>query len=133
MRPGAHGLYRQRLALAALLTLLRECLRSTKVPAVMTNADSAMLTLDTRVVRDESQITSELGDESVILSLSDGMYYGLDAIGTRIWGLLDRPRPIREICNLIEQDYDVSAVDCETAVLALVNDLVSRRLVDVEP
>lgn len=99
---------------------------------IMTTPSPDDIALDTRVAASSSQIASKLGDESVILSLSDGMYYGLDAVGTRVWALLDRPRPVREICDAIEREHDVEAPECQQAVLALVRDLVDRGLVDVQ-
>lgn len=87
--------------------------------------------LDSCVVVSSNQITSQLGDESVMLSLNDGMYYGLDSIGTRIWSLLDSPRLVREICSVIQEEYDVQPVACEQAVLELVRDLNARALVEI--
>ncbi len=86
---------------------------------------------ETCVVVAGNQITSQLGDESVILGLDDGMYYGLDAIGTRIWRLLDHPRSVREICEMIQEEYEVGSVACEDAVLNLLRDLNAKALVEV--
>lgn len=87
------------------------------------------VSIDSHVVVVREQVTSHLGDESVILSLNDGMYYGLNSLGTRIWGLLDRPRPVREICEMIQEGYEVGPAECEQAVLALLRDLIARGLV----
>ena len=84
---------------------------------------------DTLYVVSDGQITSQLGDESIILELNEGIYYGLDQIGTRVWELLQAPRSIRQICEAIRQDYDVSTDACIEAVAALVADLEARTLV----
>jgi hypothetical protein len=97
----------------------------------MSHSSPQEVSLDSRVVVSSDQITSRLGDESVMLSLNDGMYYGLDSIGTRIWGMLDRPRSVREICQVIQEEYDVEAPACEQAVLALLQDLKGRDLVEI--
>ena len=99
----------------------------------MTKFCSNEINLDTCLVVASDQITSQLGDESVILGLSDGMYYGLDAIGTRIWGLLDCPQSARRICEALREDYEVQAVECEDAVLALLRDLKTRALIEIRP
>ncbi|MGI8704725.1 MAG: PqqD family peptide modification chaperone [Sphingomicrobium sp.] len=91
------------------------------------------ISLDSQVVVASDQITSQLGDESVILSLNDGMYYGLDSIGTRIWRLLDRPHRVREVCEVIQGEYDVGPAECEQAVLALLRDLIARDLIETRP
>lgn len=97
----------------------------------MANSQPAEVSLGSNIVLASDQITSELGDESVILSLKDGMYYGLDPIGTRIWRLLDRPREVREICGVIQDGYEVAPAECEQAVLALLRDLNARGLVKI--
>ena len=90
------------------------------------------VSLDSKMVAVNDQIASQLGDESVILNLNDGMYYGLDSIGTRIWQLLEQPRGVREICALIQDDYEVEPAECENAVLALVRELNARGLVEFD-
>jgi hypothetical protein len=97
----------------------------------MANSTPDEISLDTSVVAASDQITSQLGDESVMLNLKDGMYYGLDTIGTRIWGLLDQPIAIRDICFVIQNEYEVSPADCEQAVLALIRDMGTRALIEI--
>lgn len=99
----------------------------------MTSPSPGEINLDSCVVVVSDQITSQLGDESVILGLNDGMYYGLDAIGTRIWALLGKPRSVREICEIIQEEYEVLPAACEEAVLALLRDLNTRALVEIRP
>ena len=99
----------------------------------MTSSNSGEITLSSRVAIASNQITSQLGDESVILGLNDGMYYGLNSIGTRIWGLLDRSRSVREVCEVIQEEYEVGSAECEQAVLTLLQDLQERALVEVQP
>ena len=97
----------------------------------MTSSRSEEISVDTCAVVVSDQITSQLGDESVVLGLKDGIYYGLDPIGTRIWGLLDCPRTVRQICDVIQSEYEVGTSECEKAVLALMRDLHARALIEV--
>jgi hypothetical protein len=79
----------------------------------------------------DHQVSSQLGDETVILHLEDGVYYGLDPVGTSIWHLLQEPRLVAEIRDRIVDEYDVDAERCERDLLALLRDLAQRRLIDV--
>ncbi len=97
----------------------------------MVSSESEQLNRNTLVVVVSDHITSQLGDESVILSVNDGMYYGLDALGTLIWGLLERPRGVSEVCEIIREKYEVDPLECEQAVLALLRDLIARGLVKI--
>lgn len=89
------------------------------------------VTSSTRLVAIGDQITSDMGEECVILNLGDGVYYGLDGVGNRVWSLLAEPHTVGEICATIVGEYDVSAEDCEAAVIKLVEDLKGRNLVQI--
>jgi hypothetical protein len=90
------------------------------------------LTLDSRVVASDEQVHTSLGDEAVILGLQDGVYYGLDAVGARVWSLLAVPRRVSEIVALLVEEFDVSAERCEHDVIALLGELTERRLIRLE-
>ena len=42
-----------------------------------------------------------VGDETVILDLASGTYYGLDPVGARMWQLMSEGQPLAAICNLL--------------------------------
>jgi len=48
-----------------------------------------------------------LGDEAVILSLSAGMYFGLDSVGTRIWQLISENASSEKIIETLCAEYEV--------------------------
>jgi hypothetical protein len=76
-------------------------------------------------------LASELGSEFVMLNLQDGTYYGLDGVGTDIWKLLQKPITVAEICRVLVSEFDVEPDRCRSDVVKLINDLVTRGLVDV--
>ena len=77
------------------------------------------LALQSRVVVSDEQVHTSLGDEAVILGLGDGVYYGLDAVGARVWSLLASPRLVSEIVDAVTEEFDVGRERCERDVLAL--------------
>jgi hypothetical protein len=81
-----------------------------------------------RVVATEDQVSTAVGGEVVILGMHDGVYYGLDAVGARVWSLLQAPLAVSEIVEVITGEFDVDAPRCERDVLALLEDLKSRGL-----
>ena len=81
------------------------------------------------LVTREDVLATEFGDEVVILSLHDGVYYGLDEVGASIWRLLREPVSIQAICDEIVGAYEVERSRCERDVRALLNDLVAKHLV----
>lgn len=90
------------------------------------------ITLQTRVKLISDQASTSVADERVILHLEKGVYYGLDAVGSRIWSLLDEWRPLTEIRDRILEEYDVERERCETEILAFVRDLAEHGLIQVD-
>jgi hypothetical protein len=76
-------------------------------------------------------LSSELGSEHVMLNLRDGTYYGLEAVGSDIWKLLQQPITVAEICRALIDTYDVEPERCREDVAKLVGELVERGLVEV--
>jgi hypothetical protein len=88
-----------------------------------------MITLETVIALGGDQISRDLDDETVILNLTSGTYYGLDPIGAQIWRWLGRPRPLRELRDRLIEDYDVAPDRCERDLLLLVQRLLDEGLV----
>lgn len=76
-------------------------------------------------------LATEFGDEVVILNLRDGVYYGLEDVGTRIWQLLQQPVSVLTIREAIVAEFDVESARCERDIRLLLTDLVARRLVEI--
>jgi hypothetical protein len=87
------------------------------------------MTLPTMIVIAPDVMTRKVGDETVILHLGDGSYYGLDVIGTRIWTLLAEGRPPVDVCEAIVAEYEVTRSRAEQDLEALLNELLARGLV----
>jgi hypothetical protein len=81
------------------------------------------------VVRNAEMPFRKLDDEVVMLDVAAGCYYGLDAVGSRVWELLEQPRQVREVCLVLVREFDVSLDVCERDVLALVERLLAAGLV----
>ena len=76
-----------------------------------------------------SVIARELSGETVLLNLESGIYYGLDAIGTRVWQLLVQGRTVAGVCEAMLEEYDVSQEILQGDVARLVAELRERGIV----
>lgn len=72
-----------------------------------------------------------VGDETVILDIASGAYYGLDAVGARMWDLIGAGHSLAEIRDRLLQEYDVEGERLEHDLLKLVDELWSHGLVEV--
>jgi hypothetical protein len=79
----------------------------------------------------KDQASSDLGGEMAILDLKAGVYYGLDAVGARIWSLIQEPRTVNEIRDILLEEYEVEPEHCERDLLALLRRLADEGLVEV--
>lgn len=86
---------------------------------------------DATVVAAPQQVSALLGDEVVILQVDDGVYYGLGAVGRTVWDLLRQPRSVREMRDLLLDEYEVEPARCEHDLLALLHELAARRLIEI--
>ncbi len=92
---------------------------------------ASALNLNSVVSRSPGQVSSDLDGEEVILNLESGVYYGLDAVGARIWSLIKQPCTVASICDVILAEYDVESERCRQDVLALLSQLAEAKLVEV--
>jgi hypothetical protein len=76
-------------------------------------------------------LVSEFGAELVILNLKDGVYFGLEDVGVRIWNLLQEPTTIPAICDVLVSQYDVDPARCDEDVRALIRALAAQGLVEI--
>jgi hypothetical protein len=84
------------------------------------------------VVAAKDQVSSDLGGEVAILDLKAGVYYGLDAVGARIWSLIQEPRTVNEIRDILLQEYEVESERCERDLLVLLQRLADEGIIEVE-
>ena len=87
--------------------------------------------LSSVVAASSDLISSDLDGEIVMMSVDKGEYYGLDAIGSRIWALLKEPRKVSELCAILTEEFDVEREQCERDVLTFLNEMATDSLVSV--
>lgn len=94
--------------------------------------DVPHLSLESRVVASSGPIHAELDDETVILDLEAGVYYGVYGVGTRIWQLLQERRTVAEILERLVEEFDVERTRAREDLLAHLEKLAEQGLVEVE-
>lgn len=85
-----------------------------------------------RVVAAKDQVSSDLGGETILLSMQTAMYYGLEGVAARVWELLRTPARVGDICDVIESEYDVEPARCQADVLALLREMSAKGLIEVD-
>jgi len=83
------------------------------------------------VVAAKDQVSCDLAGEAAILNMKNGVYYGLDTLGARIWNLMQQPRAVSEIQSAIIGEYDVEPERCARDLLGLLEKLLAEGLIEV--
>ena len=86
---------------------------------------------DTVVAQVEEIVSSDLDGETVMMSIKNGKYYGMDPIGSRIWALIKKPSTVSELCDILLTEFNVDRERCERDVLGFLNELAKDNLVKV--
>ena len=87
--------------------------------------------MDTIVTASEGVIYTTLDNEVVLMHVSDGRYYGLNEVGTSLWGHIKEPVTVAKICKAIESEFEVESDVCLRDVLALLKELHGIGLVEI--
>lgn len=76
-------------------------------------------------------IFRDLEDEAVLLDLKTGTYFGLDAVGTRMWHLLREHGALQKVVDIMVAEYEVSPEACARDLKELIAALSDKGLVEL--
>lgn len=85
----------------------------------------------TRVRRIVDVLDAEIDDQSVMMDIEQGSYFGLNKTGTRIWALLAEPMVIGELCDRLTEEFEVPREQCERQLVDFLGSLLDRGLLQV--
>lgn len=98
----------------------------------MSSTRSARVSVSpTRFVAIKEHLYSDLSGEAVILSLKNGEYYGLNAVGRSIWLSLRSPSSAEEIVALLTSEYEVGEDTCYEEVRLFLSKMRDVGLVEI--
>ena len=85
----------------------------------------------TPVVPSQDQLSADLAGEAVIVNLKNGVYYGLDSVGYKIWGLIQERKSVEQIHDAILEEYEVESERLERDLTVLLQRLEDEGLIKV--
>lgn len=90
-----------------------------------------MLSKSSKIVVSKDVVSCDLGGETAMLDMKEGIYYGLNPMGTTIWELIQKPITIQEIIDKILDEYEVDEETCYTDLMELLDQMVENGLVEI--
>jgi hypothetical protein len=91
------------------------------------------VSLENTFILSNDAMFRDLDGEAVILDLNSGKYFGLNAVGTRIWQLIhEHHGRLEAVLDELCREYDAAPGDLERDLLELVARLAEARLGDLK-
>lgn len=82
-----------------------------------------------RLVRTPNVIATEVDGELVLMSIEEGRYFGLDAVGSEIWRRLEVPKTIDSLTDELKAHFEGDAATIERDTAAFIDRLSENGLV----
>jgi hypothetical protein len=83
------------------------------------------------VGRSSEQLSCPIMGETAILNLTNGTYFGLDPVGTRIWELIATPSRFTEIHSALVREFEVTPQKAEEDLHNFLSELAGAGLLEV--
>jgi hypothetical protein len=91
-----------------------------------------MLELNSIIERNADVIAAETGKDLVMVSISNGLYYGVSDTAREIWESLEQPKQISELIDHLCSTYEIDPASCQEQTLSFLDSLLSERLLKVK-
>jgi hypothetical protein len=87
---------------------------------------------ENRLSRTKGLLSTELDQETVLMSIDAGAYYGLEGAARSIWEKLENPTSFSELVDCLEREYRVSRETCASDLQKFLAELEREGLLRVE-
>lgn len=87
---------------------------------------------NTRVSVPSDTLINVLGGESVLLSLKNQQYFGLDEVGTRMWNALTNSPSVEVAYESLLEEYEVEPETLRQDLYDLLERLAEQGLVEIQ-
>jgi hypothetical protein len=81
-----------------------------------------------KLQRSNDLLGAVIGDEMLMMSIEEGCYFSLNAVGARIWELLESPITFDALVARLTAEYDVPADACRREVATFLAALRERGM-----
>ncbi len=86
------------------------------------------MNLDTKLTVPPQVMSREVGDETVLLDLASGIYFGVDGVAQIIWASVAGGSTLGGAAADVAAEFDVDEATAQADVIAFATDLVERGL-----
>lgn len=99
---------------------------------ISTNKNYAQIdtmNLEAKILRSDELVEANIDDDKVMMSVESGLYFGLDAVASRVWELLETPLNVSELVDILTKEFDVDSTQCLEDIEPFINMLHEHKLI----
>ena len=85
-----------------------------------------------RLSRVQNLLSTELDQETVLMSIDAGAYYGLEGPARSIWEILETPMTFSALVDRLVEEYQVSPETCAADLERFLSEMEREGLLRVE-
>lgn len=85
------------------------------------------------LVQAKGWLSSNMGEELVMMSIDNGNYVSISRVGARIYALLKTPATLDAVCDRLVEDYEVEPETCRAEVEAFVAEMIGHGAIQQVP
>lgn len=78
-------------------------------------------------------LVAKVGDEILMMSAAQGLYLGLNAVGARIWDMIEVDATSDSICATLLEEFEVAPDICTVEVDAFLAQLAKHNVIAMAP
>ncbi len=87
-----------------------------------------MLDKNQVIHRNADILVNEVDGETVMMSIENGTYYGMNPTGNYIWKLLEQEKSLADLLDGIAKTFSLDAAQCEKEVLPFIEKMLEENI-----
>jgi hypothetical protein len=87
---------------------------------------------DDKLSRNQKMLSTELDEETVLMSIDAGAYYGMAGPARSIWGKLETPITFSTLVDLLVEEYKITPETCAADMQGFLGEMEREGLLRVE-
>ena len=83
-----------------------------------------------RYRRNAAVLSAEVDDDVVALQADRGFAYGMEDVTAAVWRVLEQPRSVDELVELMREQFDVGKAECRADLTELLDEMSREGLIE---
>ena len=82
-----------------------------------------------KIMRHPDLLAVPMDGDLVMMSISQGNYYGINPVGSVIWEALQTPQTLDQLCQVVVKEFAVDETTCAKDVQTFIAQMLDAKVV----